>query len=157
MGGILGALGSGAIAKGYNIHKGKEHKAVTWSHDSLLDAFRQAVMLYLSVSHFGRGQGEWQHKKDPEHWLKVVNEATNRYRTRLMQLWARTASEGSNALTKTECFTVINDVVDEVFKRLYPECNGYFTGSQNPENLFPVLKPDTLPSRLEVANLPRRH
>lgn len=121
VGGLLGSIGAAALAKGYNIKTKKDKKVVSWSQESLIDAFKKSIMLYLAIAHFGRGQGEWRRKEDPEHWGKVVDEAINKYREQLVKLWTRTTSDGDFQQVELECPVVLRCVLEEVMRGLYPE------------------------------------
>jgi hypothetical protein len=124
VGAVLGALGAGALAKGYNAYTEKGKTVIRWSPDSLTQAFFRSVMLYLAIAHFGRGQGEWRRKDDPEHWNKAVGDSVNRYQDRLQQLWMRTASSPETLQIQQECTSALKLVLVEVLERLYPETRG---------------------------------
>jgi len=131
VGAVLGALGAGAMAKGYNAYKEKGKAMIRWSPDSLTQAFFRSVMLYLAIAHFGRGQGEWRRKDDPEHWNKAVGDSVSRYQNRLQQLWICTASGPKTQQTKHECTSVLKLVLIEVLDRLYPETRGHIVRLAN--------------------------
>lgn len=120
-GGLLGSIGAAALAKGYNIKTNKDKKVVGWSQESLIDAFKKSIMLYLAIAHFGRGQGEWRRKEDPEHWGKVVDEAINKYREQLVKLWTRATSDEDFKQVELECPVVLRCVLEDVMRGLYPE------------------------------------
>jgi len=121
VGGLLGSIGAAGLAKGYNINANKGKKVVVWSQDSLMEAFKKSIMLYLSIAHFGRGQGEWRRKEVPLHWGKVVDEAINKYREQLKKLWTRTTSDGDFQQVELECPVVLRCVLEDVMRGLYPE------------------------------------
>jgi hypothetical protein len=131
VGAVLGAMGAAALAKGYNIYTDKGKKVVSWSPESLNDAFTKSVLLYLAIAHFGRGQGEWRRKDDPEYWRKVVSDSVYRYRDRLQQLWARARSEGNSPQTKHECADVLRYVLVEILNILYPETSGRISSTES--------------------------
>ena len=124
VGAVLGAVGAAAIAKGYNVYTDAGKRIVGWSPESLNDAFTKSVLLYLAIAHFGRGQGQWNRKDDPEYWCKIVGESVNRYRDRLSQIWARAASEGNSSQMRQEFTDVLRLVLIELLNRLYPEARG---------------------------------
>lgn len=82
---------------------------------------KKSIMLYLSIAHFGRGQGEWRRKEVPLHWGKVVDEAINKYREQLKKLWTRTTSDGDFQQVELECPVVLRCVLEDVMRGLYPE------------------------------------
>ena len=127
VGGVLGAIGAAALAKGYNVYFNKGKKIIGWSPESLTAAANKSVMLYLAIAHFGRGQGEWRRKEAPEHWAKMVDDSINRYQERLQKVWARTATDADTTQTSRECAEVLRFVLVEVLERLYPETRGYLS------------------------------
>lgn len=68
IGAIAGALGGAGFAIAYN-HKNEVNcTIVTWSDDALTSYFSDVVLLYLSISHFGRGRGNWVANEYPQPW-----------------------------------------------------------------------------------------
>ena len=134
VGAVLGAVGAAALAKGYNVYTDTGKRIVGWSPESLNDAFTKSVLLYVAIAHFGRGQGQWNRKDDPEYWCGVVHDSVNRYRDRLSQLWARAASEGNSSQMRQECTDVLRFVLIELLNRLYPEARGQLQGYRSGES-----------------------
>ncbi len=139
VGAVLGALGATALARGYNIHADKGKKAVSWSSESLTEAFVKSVMLYLAIAHFGRGQGEWRRKDDPAHWGKVVGDAVERYRVRLQSLWTVGAADANATASERECAEVLRRVLVEVLNALYPEIDGYLSSASLERNTVQLI------------------
>ena len=129
VGAVLGAASAVALAKGYNVYTNNGMKVVSWSPESLTDATRRSVMLYLAIAHFGRGQGEWRRKEDPEHRVKVVGDSIAHYHDRLLQLWTRNTTDGETKQIRREYAEVLRFVLVEVLQRLYPETRGYLSSS----------------------------
>lgn len=77
IGTIAGALGGAGFATAYNHQKEVSGTVVTWSEEALKNFFIDAILLYFSVAHFGRGRGNWEHQECPDYWkisvIKVVN------------------------------------------------------------------------------------
>jgi len=96
-GGILGALGGSALARGYRWVSGDRRPAVRWSGEFLDLLFRQALLRYLSVAHFGRGRGSYQDVEHPAHWGAAVDSALSEHRESLHELWRRAEREGNRA------------------------------------------------------------
>jgi hypothetical protein len=74
-GGILGALGGSALAKGYRVVGGREEPSVQWTTEFVRALCRQAALRYLAVAHFGRGRGEFRDVEQPAHWSAAVDAA----------------------------------------------------------------------------------
>ena len=121
VGGVLGAMGAAALAKGYNVYTHKNRKMVGWSGESLAEAFGKSVMLYLSIAHFGRGQGQWRRKEDPTDWTEAANEVLRRDGERLKRLWADVGATGKSQPLEAEYETEVRHFLREVLLRLYPE------------------------------------
>lgn len=73
VGSFIGALGGIGLAVAYNHKKRVDGILITWSDIALKNFFREAVILYLAVSHFGRGRGTWLLGEVPEYWLKILS------------------------------------------------------------------------------------
>ena len=87
-GGILGALGGSALARGYQLI-GQDEPSVQWSAEFLDQLCRQVLVRYLAVAHFGRGRGEFQDVEQPAHWSVSVDRALARHATALNGIWTR--------------------------------------------------------------------
>lgn len=72
IGSIVGALGGAGLAVAYNHRKGVNNTLVSWSDEALQNFSIDAVLLYLAVSHFGRGRGNWVESEYSPHWEKTV-------------------------------------------------------------------------------------
>lgn len=118
-GGVLGALGGAALAKGYNVVKSKGKKVIRWSPISLEEALVKSLVLYLSVAHFGRGQGVWRKKDAPSHWAPVVGAVLDHHREPLKRLWS--AEDLQSPPMRAEHAALIRNVLTDVLMRLYPE------------------------------------
>jgi len=127
VGAILGAASAAALAKGYNVYSCKGMKVIGWSADSLMEAATKSVMLYLAIAHFGRGQGEWRRKDDPEHWIDLVGNSISSHKERMLQLWGKAAVDDEIEPTRHECATVLKSVLVEVLLSLYPETPDYLS------------------------------
>mgnify|MGYP001189155948 CR=1 FL=1 len=121
VGGVLGAMGAAALAKGYNVYNKKDKKVVGWSSDALTEAFGKSVMLYLSVAHFGRGQGQWRRMDEPMNWTGAANEVFKQDSVRLKHLWLNLGATTNSLHEKARCETEVRHFLREVLLRLYPE------------------------------------
>lgn len=82
-GAILGAAGAVSLRKGYQFVRGENSQEVRWGADFLAQLFRQSLLRYLAVAHFGRGRGEWRETGNPERWNPLVEAASAPVRERL--------------------------------------------------------------------------
>lgn len=135
VGAIVGVVGAAALAKGYNIYTDKDKRIIRWSSESLNDVFAKSVLLYLAIAHFGRGQGHWSRKDDPEHWRIVVRDSMNGCLDGLSQLWARALSEGKSPQMKKECENALRHVVVNILCQLHPEARGQLQAIEFKESI----------------------
>ena len=121
VGGALGAMSAAALAKGYNVYTKKNKKVVGWSADALTEAFGKSVMLYLSVAHFGRGQGPWRRKDEPKNWSSTLEEVLMRDRERLRDLWRNVGAGAGSLHEKVGCEAEVRHLLRRMLLRFYPE------------------------------------
>ena len=90
-GGVLGAIGASAAARGVNRIRGLDQPLLAWD-DAVLDALlRSALLGYLAVAHHGRGRGDWQSAEPPAAWLLAVDAVLAEHRPGVQALWQRRA------------------------------------------------------------------
>lgn len=68
VGTVVGALGGAGLAVAYNNTKKVNGIVVSWSDEAQKSFMVDSVLLYLAISHFGRGRGNWENGEYPEHW-----------------------------------------------------------------------------------------
>ncbi len=71
-GAILGAFGGAGLARGFQLAKGDRKPTVAWAPAFLEQLTAQALLRYLAVAHFGRGQGEFRELEASQHWQTAV-------------------------------------------------------------------------------------
>lgn len=72
VGTVVGALGGAGLAVVYNYQKGNSGNVVTWSDEGMKHFLVDAILLYLSIAHYGRGRGNWTKREYPNFWTKLV-------------------------------------------------------------------------------------
>ena len=72
IGTIVGALGGAGLALTYNHRKNVQGTEVTWSTEALLNFYAEAILLYIAISHFGRGRGNWSVGEYQTSWKDSV-------------------------------------------------------------------------------------
>lgn len=72
VGTIVGALGGTGLAVAYNHQKGTKGDVVTWSDQGIKHFLIDAILLYLSIAHYGRGRGNWTESEQPTLWKDWV-------------------------------------------------------------------------------------
>jgi len=115
-GGILGALGGSALARGYRWVTGDRRPAVRWSAEFLDLLFRQVLLRYLSVAHFGRGRGAYRDLEYPEHWSRAVEAATEQFRDALHTGWKQAESPGRG--TEARLAAELEQLIEQATARI---------------------------------------
>jgi len=125
LGGILGVLGGGGVARAYNLARGAEDGRVRWSKEFLTQRFVAAILRYLAVAHFGRGRGDWVEGEYPAHWRPLANDVASQYLSELEAVW--TSAERASAHEVAEQLApIVRKAMREVLERLYPEAREMF-------------------------------
>ena len=114
VGGLIGALGGAGAAAVYNANHQKEGIDITWSTEALQGFFLETLLLYMAVSHFGRGRGEWQQSESPAFWKDALVEAISQNPPDWRSLRKGTPEAGIGELTR-----LIDTALRIVFDRLY--------------------------------------
>ena len=74
MGTVMGAFGFSKLAIAYNHKKDVNGTYLSWSDEALDNFFIDAVLLYIAISHFGRGRGHWINSEYPLCWkTEIIN------------------------------------------------------------------------------------
>jgi hypothetical protein len=127
LGGLLGAAGSGGIARAYNLSRGADNGVVRWSGEFLDARLQAAVLRYLAVAHFGRGRGDYVDSEYPPQWRDVVARAAGSHAGRTGATWRQattltTASESPQPPPGPvdELRGVLTAVTIDVLEELYP-------------------------------------
>ena len=71
IGPLVVAVGGVGLAATFNHQKQANGTTITWSDDALNHYLSNVVLLYLSISHFGRGRGNWVDNEYPQSWRAV--------------------------------------------------------------------------------------
>ena len=124
-GGILGALGGSALAKGYRLVAGDRRPSVRWAAHFLDELSRQALLRYLAVAHFGRGRGGYRDLEQPEHWSESVGRALDGRRRRLERLWKEADEGGPQSATRVRSALdkILEDALRDVLRTAYPKAS----------------------------------
>lgn len=81
VGTIVGALGGAGLAVAYNHQKGTNGNMVAWSEEGIKHFLVDAILLYLSIAHYGRGRGNWIESEHPTFWkdwvITLINKSIN--------------------------------------------------------------------------------
>jgi hypothetical protein len=119
VGAVLGMVGTAALANGYNLYTSHGKKVVGWSSASLSDALANALLLYLAIAHFGRGQGEWYRKVDSEYWKSALADAINRNQDLIQPFWKRVQAQSNLPDAQRELMSILRRLLIELLAARY--------------------------------------
>lgn len=132
VGGILGAVGAGSAARGYNLVRGDESNSVRWSEEFFAGLVRSALLRYLAVAHFGRGRGEWEEGEHPVAWRDAVSEVVNAERGKIRSIWSQArVVEPEEVVPPLE--ELLSRGAGRLLSKFYPETSDLFSGEGRPE------------------------
>ncbi|MDZ7814408.1 MAG: GTPase domain-containing protein [Ideonella sp.] len=121
VGGVAGALGGAAIAGGYNVVTHQDKKLIRWSPQALEEGVAKAALLYLSVAHFGRGQGPWQQQAATGRWLAALEHTLKPQLSALQALWAEPDAVLATPQAEACLHAVLDSVLRGALLQLYPD------------------------------------
>ena len=129
-GAIVGMLVGGAttyaLARGYNLTQTGQYM-VRWTGAHFVDQVNSIVMLYLAVSHFGRGRGAWQDPiNNPAHWQKVVEAEMKKDNAEWQSLWRKGGLQSDPERVTKKLEKLLSRLLAAVFSELYPESAAIF-------------------------------
>ena len=116
LGGLLGALGGSAAAKGVELVRDQGERAVRWSPAFLGGLLEQTLLRYLAVAHFGRGRGDFTRVEEPAWWQQAIARATTRDTATIAERLAK----GGAATSADELAPLVRDVLTRVLRDRYP-------------------------------------
>jgi hypothetical protein len=126
VGGLLGAIGAGTLARGYNVVLGEAAPVVRWSAEFFQCLVRLALLRYLAVAHFGRGRGDYQESEYPDFWQVAVAEVVEARRAATHAVWEQGKAADPAALAPL-LKPILSDAAAGLLVRFYPEAHGLFS------------------------------
>jgi hypothetical protein len=144
VGGILGALGAGGVARGINLVKGEDGSSVRWSEDFFASLVGSALLRYLAVAHFGRGRGEWEEGEHPDFWRAMVDEAIAERRKDITRIYDK-ARHDEGASAEAELNALLSERAAAVLTRLYPNASAARTLAEAHPRPHAPPPADTIP------------
>ncbi len=118
VGGILGALGATAAARGINMVRGEDGNNVRWAQDFFERLIVTSLLRYLAVAHYGRGRGDWDESEHPPHWPGVVEAAVAQRSTAFAEI--RKGCRSEDAAVQDRLSELLRETGLDVLERLYP-------------------------------------
>ncbi len=120
VGGILGAAGAGALAKGYNLVRGTADISIRWTDAFLVGLVKSAILRYLAVAHYGRGRGHWRECEAPRDWQPLVDKFVTARKQELTSAFAKARGDDP-ATAQARLVQEITGAVSDVLRKLYPD------------------------------------
>lgn len=120
VGGVLGALGAGGLAKGVNLAMGDDGNYVRWSSEFFTRFVGASLLRYLAVAHFGRGRGEWEEGEHPIYWRDHVDAVLADNHAELEGIYNR-AKSADRAGLERDIAALLQNAGRSLLVRLYPQ------------------------------------
>jgi hypothetical protein len=127
MGGILGALGAGGMARGYNMAQGEAGSGLRWSEDFVRGLLRSSLLRYLAVAHYGRGRGDYSESEHPTFWQSAVAGLMEARRAEIARVWEQGRSGDAAAFLPT-LEPLLRDCAARLLVQFYPEAHDLLAG-----------------------------
>jgi hypothetical protein len=119
-GGLLGALGSAGLARGFNVVSGQSAAAVRWSDEVLHGLVAASLLRYLAVAHYGRGRGEWRASEYPPFWKDEVATVLDARRETFAAIWRERGDACEPERLGAMLREPLEDAALALLDRLYP-------------------------------------
>ena len=129
-GAIVGMLVGGAttyaLARGYNLTR-SGNNTVRWTEEHFKDQVKSIILLYLAVSHFGRGRGTWQDPvNNSARWQEVVDARVTAEEADWKSLWKKGDFPADRERIKERLAKQLGCLLEAVFSELYPQSASIF-------------------------------
>jgi predicted GTPase len=136
VGAILGAMGLGGLAWGYQMLGAGSEARVTWSIDFLHGQARDALLRYLAVAHFGRGGGHFRERDEPGFWREAVTRALASRSASLEEVWLDAQRRGGGAdagEVAQRLAPLLEHAALDVLVGLYPGAERFLAATPGPD------------------------
>lgn len=130
IGSILGALGAGGAARGYNMVRGEQTNSARWSEEAFTGFIRSALLRYLAVAHFGRGRGDWEEAEHPTSWQAAVELIVADEQRVIRQIWRGAKDNPRDQLT-SHIENLLGRCSERLLESFYPEARQLFKGERD--------------------------
>ncbi len=143
-GAILGALGGAGLARGFQLIKGEQRPAVSWTPPFLERLVHQVLLRYLAVAHFGRGRGEFQEREASQRWRDRVRAALKRRSKMGLMVLTQTKKQGFSSRGVGDLRRLLDETLREVMVEAYPGARRLLGVEESP--------PEKLASQLDLGD-----
>ncbi|MEM9283680.1 MAG: DUF3482 domain-containing protein [Verrucomicrobiota bacterium] len=123
---LLGGATTFALARGYNLARTGQN-SVRWTESHFRIQLKFIIMLYLAISHFGRGRGAWRDPEhSPAHWEVIVDQEIEANEKRINEIWKRGDSASRSADLDDHLARFFREALENIFVTLYPSSESLF-------------------------------
>jgi hypothetical protein len=123
---LLGGATTYALARGYNLTQTGQNM-VRWTEAHFSNQVQFVAMLYLAISHYGRGRGIWQDPvNNPAHWQEVLQQQLGAESGNWSKIWKKGGLQSDPGDLKKPLEKEFRRLLGSVFSRLYPESQDLF-------------------------------
>ncbi len=128
---LLGGATSYSLAKGYNLTQSGSN-SVRWTFSQFSMQLQVMLLLYLAISHYGRGRGIWQDPtRTPQLWESTIRDLIAQSEKDWQRLWKKLdLSKNESAEKKPKLLGIVKSdvqsLLEEAFTRIYPESKSLF-------------------------------
>lgn len=123
---LLGGATTFSLAYGFNLTQAGRNM-VRWSEVHFMNQVETIIMLYLAISHYGRGRGSWQDPvNNPGRWQELVKAKLEADRGSWSKIWKKGGIGSEPGELQKPLERQIRPLLIEVFSTLYPESKTIF-------------------------------
>lgn len=123
---LLGGATTFALARGYNLTQTGQNM-VRWTENHFLAQIHFVLMLYLAISHYGRGRGAWQDPMhNPAHWETLLKRQIDDRKDEWASLWKKGGISADPQKMEKKLKPLIRQTLSSVFAALYPRSADIF-------------------------------
>lgn len=123
---LLGGATTFSLAYGFNLTQAGQNM-VRWSEAHFINQVETIIMLYLAISHYGRGRGSWQDPvNNPGRWQDLVKAKLEIDKDSWNKIWKRGGIGSEPGELTKPLEKQIRILLIEVFETLYPDSETIF-------------------------------
>ena len=117
---LLGGATTFSLAYGFNLTQAGQNM-VRWSEAHFRNQIETIVMLYLAISHYGRGRGSWQDPvSNPGRWQALVKERLSANEAAWSKIWKKGGIQSEPGALQKPLEKQIRELLVDLFSTLYP-------------------------------------
>ncbi len=123
---VLGGATTYALAKGYNLTQ-TGNNMVRWTEAQFQSQVEFLSMLFMAVSHFGRGRGLWQDpENNPAHWETAIHEQLEIDKDKWNSLWKKGGASAKVEKLEKALKREMRELLSSALVKIYPDLKDVF-------------------------------